>query len=165
MQKIITFLWFDNQAEEAVKFYTSVIKPSKIRSVSRYAESVANAAGRQPGSVMTIEFELAGQKFMALNGGPQFKFTEAISLMVYCATQAELDRLWNRLSAGGKEIECGWLKDKYGLAWQIVPSRLPKWLGARDAAKTRRVMEAVLKMKKLNIKKLEQAYAGKTKKA
>ncbi|MGA2246603.1 MAG: VOC family protein [Verrucomicrobiota bacterium] len=161
MQKIVPFLWFKDQAEEAVEFYTSIFKRSKVLNVARYGEAAANAAGRRSGSVMTIEFALEGQKLVALNGGPQFKFTEAISFVVNCATQAEVNKFWKKLSAGGRESQCGWLKDKYGISWQIVPTDLGKLLGGRDAAKGRRVMEALLKMKKLDITKLKQAYAGK----
>jgi len=157
MQKITPFLWFDNQAEAAVKFYTSIFKHSKIGRIARYGKEGAKASGRPAGSVMTIEFQLEGQKFVALNGGPFFKFTEAVSFVVNCRTQAELDRYWQKLSAGGKEVQCGWLKDKYGLSWQIVPTVLGELLSGKDAAKAQRVMEAMLKMVKLDIKKLQQA--------
>jgi predicted 3-demethylubiquinone-9 3-methyltransferase (glyoxalase superfamily) len=154
MQKITTFLWFDNQAEEAMNFYCSIFKDSKILSVSRYGE-----AGPGPkGQVMTGTFQLNGQEFMALNGGPEFNFTEAISLFVNCETQQEVDELWKKLSAGGEEGPCGWLKDKYGLSWQIVPSLLGKLLGDKDAAKAQRVMQAMLKMKKIDPRILQQAY-------
>jgi predicted 3-demethylubiquinone-9 3-methyltransferase (glyoxalase superfamily) len=155
MQKITPCLWFDNNAEEAVNFYVAIFKNSKIRRVARYGESSAKVSGRPAGSVMTITFELDGQEFMALNGGPVFKFTEAISLMVNCETQEELDQMWRQLSEGGEEIECGWLKDKFGLAWQIVPAVLGKLM--RDPEKTEKVMSALLKMKKLDIKTLQQA--------
>ena len=157
MQKITPFLWFDDKAEEAIKFYTSIFKKSKVRKVVRYGEVAANASGRPPGSVMTIEFELEGQAFVALNGGPYFKFTEAVSFVVNCKTQGELDYFWHALSAGGKEGQCGWLKDKYGLSWQIVPSTLGELLGGKDAARTQRVMQALLKMRKLDIKTLKDA--------
>src|SRR5512134_15111 len=124
MQKITPFLWFDNQAEEAARFYTSTFRNSRIGKISRYDEAGAKAAGRPAGSVMTVEFQLEGQEFVALNGGPEFKFTEAISFVVKCSTQAEVDWFWKKLSAGGKAVQCGWLKDKYGLAWQIVPTIL-----------------------------------------
>src|SRR5579883_2496884 len=138
-QKITPFLWFDNQAEEAVNFYTSIFKNSRILSVNRYGE-----AGPGPkGSVMTIAFELEGQKFTALNGGPVFKFTPAISFVVNCDTQEEVDNFWSRLSEGGKEIECGWLTDKYSLSWQIVPTALFKFLQDPDKAKAQRVMQAM----------------------
>jgi predicted 3-demethylubiquinone-9 3-methyltransferase (glyoxalase superfamily) len=154
MQKITTFLWFDNQAEEAMNFYCSLFKDSKILTVSRYGE-----AGPGPkGQVMTGTFQLNGQEFMALNGGPEFKFTEAISLFVNCETQHEVDELWEKLSAGGEEGPCGWLKDKYGLSWQIVPTLLGKLLGDKDAAKAQRVMQAMLKMKKIDTRVLQQAY-------
>ena len=154
MQKITTFLWFDNQAEEAMNFYCSLFKNSKILSVSRYGE-----AGPGPkGQVMTGTFQLNGQEFMALNGGPEFKFTEAISLFVNCETQQEVDELWGKLTKGGEEGPCGWLKDKYGLSWQIVPTLLGKLLGDKDAAKAQRVMQAMLKMKKIDTRILQEAY-------
>lgn len=157
MQKITPFLWYDHQAEEAANFYTSIFKNSNVLSVVRYGD-----AGPGPkGSVMTVEFELDGQNFVALNGGPQFKFTEAISLVVNCATQEEVDYFWERLTAdGGQEVQCGWLKDKYGLSWQIVPTRVIDLLKDKDSAKSQRVMEAVLQMKKIDISKSEQAYEG-----
>jgi predicted 3-demethylubiquinone-9 3-methyltransferase (glyoxalase superfamily) len=161
MQRITPFLWFDNQAEEAVKFYTSIFKNSRIGKITRYDEAGEKASGRRAGSVMTVEFQLEGQEFVALNGGPQFKFTEAVSFVVNCATQAELDRFWKKLSAGGKEVQCGWLKDKYGLSWQIVPTVLGELLSDQDAARSRRVMQAMLKMVKLDIKELKQAAQGK----
>lgn len=157
MQKITPFLWFNNNAEEAVKFYTSIFKNSKIGKIARYGEEGEKVSGRPKGSVMTIEFELEGQEFVALNGGPHFKFTEAISFVVNCKTQAEVDKYWRKLSAGGTEVQCGWLKDKYGLSWQIVPTILGKLLSDKDAAKSHRVMQAMLKMVKLDIKKLQQA--------
>lgn len=161
MQKITPFLWFNDQAEEAVKFYTSIFKKSKILNVVRYGEEAANKSGRPSGSVMTVVFEIEGQRFIALNGGPHFKFTEAVSFVVSCKTQAEVDRFWKKLSAGGQESQCGWLKDKYGLSWQIVPSALGDLLGSRDAEKNRRVMQAILQMRKLDIKALKKAYSGK----
>ena len=161
MQRITPFLWFDNQAEEAVKFYTSIFKNSRIGKITRYDEAGEKASGRRAGSVMTVEFQLEGQEFVALNGGPQFKFTEAVSFVVNCATQAELDRFWKKLSAGGKEVQCGWVKDKYGLSWQIVPTVLGELLSDQDAARSRRVMQAMLKMVKLDIKELKQAAQGK----
>jgi predicted 3-demethylubiquinone-9 3-methyltransferase (glyoxalase superfamily) len=157
MQKITPFLWFDDNAEEAVKFYTSIIKNSKIGKIARYDEAGEKAAGRPAGSVMTVEFQLEGQEFVALNGGPHFKFTEAISFVVNCETQEEVDYYWEKLSASGKEVQCGWLKDKYGLSWQIVPTVLGELLSDKDAAKAQRVMQAMLKMVKLDIKKLKQA--------
>ena len=160
MQKITPFLWFDNQAEEAVKFYTSIFKNSRIGKTARYDEAGAKVSGQPAGSVMTIEFRLDGQKFVALNGGPVFKFTEAVSFVVNCKTQKEVDYYWKKLSTGGKEVQCGWLTDKYGLSWQIVPTVLGELLGDKNAAKSQRVMQAMLKMVKLDIKKLKQA-AGK----
>jgi predicted 3-demethylubiquinone-9 3-methyltransferase (glyoxalase superfamily) len=154
MQKITPFLWFDNQAEEAAKFYASVFKNSKIVDVTRYGE-----AGPGPqGSAMTVTFELGGQEFIALNGGPHFKFTEAISFSVDCKTQEEVDEFWRRLSEGGEEGQCGWLKDKYGLSWQINPTILGEMLSDPDPEKSKRVMQAMLKMKKIDIGRLKQAY-------
>jgi predicted 3-demethylubiquinone-9 3-methyltransferase (glyoxalase superfamily) len=158
MQKISPFLWFDNQAEEAAKFYASVFKNSRIGRIARYGD-----AGPGPkGSVMTVEFQLDGQDFVALNGGPEFKFTEAISLSVLCKTQDEIDEFWKKLTQGGQEVQCGWLKDRYGLSWQVVPEVLPKMMSDPDQEKTNRVMEAVLKMKKLDIATLEKAYSGRS---
>ena len=156
MQKITTFLWFDNNAEEAVNFYVSVFKNSKINKVSRYGD----AGPGLKGSVMVMNFQLEGQEFTALNGGPAFKFTPAISLSVDCITQEEVDEFWNRLSAGGRTDQCGWLQDKYGLSWQIVPRALGELMADKDPVKANRVMQAMLKMTKLDIKKLEEAYAG-----
>ena len=154
MQKITPFLWFNDQAEEAMNFYTSIFKNSKIGSISRYGEGGPG----QPGSVMTATFELDGQEFMALNGGPLFAFTEAISLFVNCETQAEVDELWEKLTEGGEESQCGWLKDKYGLSWQIVPSVLGELLNDPDAEKAGRVMNAMFQMKKIDIAGLRSAY-------
>ncbi len=154
MQTITPFLWFDTQAEQAAKFYVSVFKNSRIVTTTRYGE-----AGPGPkGSVMTVLFELDGQQFIALNGGPQFKFTEAISFSVSCETQEDVDRFWEQLSAGGEEGPCGWLKDKYGLSWQINPTILGKMLSDPDPKTARSVMEAMLKMKKIDIAGLKQAY-------
>lgn len=161
MQKITPFLWFDNQAEEAANFYVSIFRNSKIGSISRYDEAGAKVSGRKEGSVMVIEFELEGQKFTALNGGPVFKFTPAISFLVNCETQEEIDKLWNKLSAVKEEEQCGWLKDKYGVSWQIVPTILGKLLSDKDSEKSKRVMQAMLQMKKIDIAKLKQAYAQK----
>jgi predicted 3-demethylubiquinone-9 3-methyltransferase (glyoxalase superfamily) len=158
MQQITPCLWFDDQAEEAVKFYASIFKNSKIKSITRYSEDAAKVSGRPKGSVLTVAFRLAGQEFLALNGGPIFKFTEAVSFIVNCQTQAEVDRLWEKLSEGGEKGQCGWLKDKYGLSWQIVPTMLSKMLQDKDARKSERVMSALLQMKKLDIKRLEQAF-------
>jgi len=162
MQKITPFLWFDNQAEEAVKFYTSIFKDSKIGKITRYGEAGEKVAGRPSGSVMTIEFEVEGQKFTALNGGPQFKFNESISFVVNCGTQEEVDYFWDKLTAdGGQESQCGWLKDKFGLSWQIVPTVLIDMLHDNDSRKSEHVMQAMLQMQKIDIKKLKAAYAGK----
>ena len=162
MQKITPFLWFDNQAEEAVKFYTSIFKDSKIGKITRYGEAGEKVAGRPSGSVMTIEFEVEGQKFTALNGGPQFKFTESISFVVNCGTQEEVDYFWDKLTAdGGQESQCGWLKDKFGLSWQVVPTVLIDMLHDKDSRKSEHVMQAMLQMQKIDIKKLKAAYAGK----
>jgi predicted 3-demethylubiquinone-9 3-methyltransferase (glyoxalase superfamily) len=154
MPKITPFLWFNDQAEEAMNFYTAIFKNSKISSVSRYGEGGPG----QPGAVMTATFELDGQEFMALNGGPLFTFTEAISFFVNCETQAEVDELWTKLTEGGEESQCGWLKDKYGLSWQIVPSALGELLSDPDAEKAGRVMHAMLQMKKIDIAGLRAAY-------
>ncbi len=154
-QKITTFLWFDGNAEEAANHYTSIFKNSKVLNVARYGD-----AGPGPkGAVMTVTFQLEGQDFVALNGGPQFKFTEAISLLVNCDTQWEVDELWSKLSAGGEESQCGWLKDKYGLSWQIIPTVLFELMQDRDPGKSKRVMEAMLQMKKIDIGLLENAAA------
>ena len=153
-QKITPFLWFDTQAEEALNYYTSIFKGSRINNVVHYG-----AGGPGPeGSVMTASFSLNGQEFIALNGGPHYKFTEAISFVVNCETQEEIDDLWEKLSAGGEEGRCGWLKDKFGLSWQIVPPVLPKLLGDPDRKKANRVMQAMMQMKKIDIPKLQQAY-------
>jgi len=154
VQKITPFLWFDNQAEEAANFYTSIFKNSKVGNVARYGE-----AGPGPeGSVMTVSFQIEGQEFTALNGGPAFKFTEAISFFVDCKSQEEVDELWEKLTAGGEEGPCGWLKDKFGLSWQIVPTVLIEMLNDPDPEKARRVTETMLQMKKIDIPTLEQAY-------
>jgi len=156
MQKITPFLWFDNQAEEAMNFYTSIFKNSKVGRVSRYGD-----AGPGPkGAVMSATFQLEGQEFMALNGGPLFQFTAAVSFFVNCETQEEVDHFWEKLSAGGKQEQCGWLKDKFGLSWQIVPSILGKLLGDKDPAKASRVMQAMLQMIKLDIAALKKAAEG-----
>ncbi|HEV8286170.1 MAG TPA: VOC family protein [Chitinophagaceae bacterium] len=153
MQKITPFLWFNNEAEEAAKFYTSIFKNSKIGTITRYGEEGPGPKGQ----VMTVSFQIFGQEFTALNGGPQFKFTEAISFVVNCDTQEEVDEYWDKLSKGGEKSMCGWLKDKYGLSWQIVPVALPKLLGSKDPQKAKRVMHAMLQMDKLDIKTLEMA--------
>src|SRR6266581_8438116 len=151
MQKITPFLWFDNQAEEAVKFYTSIFKNSRIGKIARYDEAGEKVSGRPAGSVMTVEFQLEGQEFVALNGGPRFKFTEAISLVVNCKTQAEVDKFWTKLSAGGAPGQCGWLKDKFGLSWQIVPRVMIELLQDKDPVKSQRVMQAMMQMTKISI--------------
>ena len=154
LQKITPFLWFDHEAEEAARFYTEIFPNSRITTDTRFGE-----AGPGPkGSVMTVGFELAGQPFAALNGGPAFHFTEAVSFVVHCDSQEEVDEMWDRLSAGGKEIQCGWLKDKYGLAWQIVPTVFFEMIQGPDAARTDRVMRAMFGMKKFDIAALEAAY-------
>jgi predicted 3-demethylubiquinone-9 3-methyltransferase (glyoxalase superfamily) len=161
IDKISPCLWFDSQAEEAANFYVSIFDNSGIDAIARYGKEGFEVHGRPAGSVMTVSFRLAGRSFTALNGGPQFKFTEAISLQVSCDTQEEVDRLWSQLSAGGEEGPCGWLKDKFGLSWQIVPSVLPKMLLDSESSKAQRVTKAFLQMKKLDIAALERAYEGK----
>jgi predicted 3-demethylubiquinone-9 3-methyltransferase (glyoxalase superfamily) len=156
VQKITPNLWFDTEAEEAAEFYTSIFKDSKITSVSYYPDS----APRPAGMVLTVEFLLEGQSFTALNGGPDFKFNEAVSLLVDCADQEEVDELWAKLGEGGEEGPCGWLKDRYGLSWQIIPTRLTELLQDDDAEKANRVMQAMLQMGKIDIGDLEKAYEG-----
>jgi predicted 3-demethylubiquinone-9 3-methyltransferase (glyoxalase superfamily) len=157
MQKITPFLWFDDQAEAAANFYVSVFKNSKVKEMTHY---IGEEPVGQKGSVMTVAFELDGQEFVALNGGPRFKFTEAFSFVVNCETQEEIDYYWDKLTAGGgEEVQCGWLTDKYGLSWQVVPMKLAEW--ARDAAGFQRVMHAVMPMKKLDLAALQKAYDGK----
>jgi len=162
IQKIIPCLWFDNQAEEAAKFYVSIFERSRIVLVSHYGTEGQAEHGRKPGSVMTVQLELDGQQLTALNGGPHFKLNEAISLQVMCETQSEIDRYWSQLSAGGDEKaqQCGWLKDRFGLSWQIVPALLPALVSDPDKAKAGRVIKAIMKMKKLDISALKQAHAG-----
>ena len=160
MQKITPFLWFDDKAEEAANFYVSLFKNSKIGDITRYDEAAAKASGRPSGSVMVIEFQLEGQKFVGLNGGPHFKFTEAVSFVVNCETQQEVDEFWEKLSKGGEESQCGWLKDRYGLSWQVVPTILPKLFQNKDPEQTQRVMKAMLQMKKIDIAKLKEAAEG-----
>jgi predicted 3-demethylubiquinone-9 3-methyltransferase (glyoxalase superfamily) len=162
IQKISPCLWFDHQAEEAASFYTSIFRNSKIGRISRYGEAGRETHRMTPGSVMVVAFELNGQSFTALNGGPIFKFNEAISLQVNCETQEEIDYYWEKLGAGGDEKarQCGWLKDKYGVSWQIVPTVLPEMTSDPNPARTGRVMEAIMKMKKINIDELKRAYAG-----
>ncbi len=163
MQKITPFLWFDSQAEEAAKFYVSIFKNSKLGQVSRYGKEGYEIHKQPAGRAMTVQFELDGQAFTALNGGPVFQFNESVSFQVHCETQEEVDHYWNALAAGGdpKAQQCGWLKDKYGLSWQIVPNILGRLLGDKDAAKSGRVMQAMLQMKKLDIAALTRAYEQK----
>ncbi len=158
MQKITPCLWFDNQAEEAMNFYVSIFKNSKVGYTTQYGNEGAKISGRPKGSVMTVTFQLDGQEFMALNGGPYFKFTEAVSFIIHCESQEEIDELWEKLSEGGEKGQCGWLKDQYGLSWQIVPTMLGEMMLDRDSEKTNRVMDAILQMKKLDIKRLQQAF-------
>jgi predicted 3-demethylubiquinone-9 3-methyltransferase (glyoxalase superfamily) len=159
-QRITPFLWLDDQAEEAAKCYTSIFKNSRITGMTRYDEEGAQAAGRPRGTVMTVAFELDGQEFIALNGGPMFKFTEAISLVVNCETQAEVDHYWEQLTDGGQEVQCGWLKDRFGVSWQVVPTVLTELLQDKDPEKAKRVMAAMLQMKKLSIDGLKRASEG-----
>jgi predicted 3-demethylubiquinone-9 3-methyltransferase (glyoxalase superfamily) len=163
MQKISPCLWFDDQGEEAAKFYTSIFKHAKMGDVTRYGKEGYEIHGREEGTVMTVEFEIEGQKFLALNGGPIFKFNEAISFQVYCETQEEVDYYWEKLSEAGDEKaqQCGWLKDKYGVSWQIVPTILIKMLKDKDSEKSQRVMKAMLQMHKLDISILKKAYEEK----
>ena len=156
MQRIVTNLWFDTEAEDAAEFYTSVFKNSRIVSVARYTE----AGPRPAGTVMTVEFELDGQRFIGINGGPEFKFDEAISLMINCETQEEIDYYWERLTEGGEESQCGWLKDRYGLSWQVVPTGMDEVFSGPDPERARRAMEALLKMRKLDISVLRRAADG-----
>ena len=158
MQKITPFLWFDDNAEEAVNFYVSVFRNSRVVGVSRYGEAGSKSSGRPKGSVMTVAFELEGQPFVALNGGPAFAFTPAISLVVNCETQKEIDELWEKLTDGGEEVECGWLKDRYGVSWQIVPAAIWEIIADPDPERADRVMQAVIRMKKLDIEGLKRAY-------
>jgi predicted 3-demethylubiquinone-9 3-methyltransferase (glyoxalase superfamily) len=159
MQKITPFLWFDGQAEDAVNFYTSLFKNSKIGRILRNAEEAAEQTGRPVGSVLTIEFEIEGQEFVALNGGPLFKFNESVSFVINCETQEEVDYFWQKLTAdGGEESQCGWLKDKFGLSWQVTPTVLIDMLHDKDAGKAERVMHAMLQMRKIDIKMLKNAY-------
>ena len=158
MQKITPCLWFDDQAEEAINFYVSIFNNSGVGTVTRYGEAGSEVAGRPEGTVMTILFQLEGQEFLALNGGPVFTFSPAISFMVDCRTQEEVDTLWEKLSAGGQTQQCGWLQDRYGVSWQIVPTVLGEMLQNKDTEKSERVMQAMLQMKKIDIGGLEQAY-------
>jgi predicted 3-demethylubiquinone-9 3-methyltransferase (glyoxalase superfamily) len=162
VNKISPCLWFDDQAEEAAKFYTGIFRNSKIVKVARYGKAGQETHGKKPGSVMVVDFELDGQRFTGLNGGPQFKFNEAISFQVFCETQQELDYFWDKLSAGGDKAaqQCGWLKDKFGASWQVVPTVMQELVGEPDQANSQRAFAAMMKMKKLDIAELKRAYAG-----
>jgi predicted 3-demethylubiquinone-9 3-methyltransferase (glyoxalase superfamily) len=159
-QKITPCLWFDTQAEEAANFYTSVFDGGRIKQVSRYGKAGQDVHGKAPGSVMVVEFEIAGQTFTALNGGPHFKFTEALSFQVMCDSQDEIDRFWAKLSEGGQQGQCGWLKDRFGLSWQIVPSALPHLIGNASGEARERIISAVMGMKKFDLAALQRAAAG-----
>jgi predicted 3-demethylubiquinone-9 3-methyltransferase (glyoxalase superfamily) len=158
IQKITPFLWFDDQAEEAAKFYSSIFRNSKIGRIGRYSEEAAQHTGKAAGSAMTVEFEIDGQQFVGLNGGPMFKFTEAVSFAVKCNSQDEVDYFWEKLSAGGEKIQCGWLKDKFGLSWQVVPVELIELM--HDPAKAQKAMGAVMQMDKIDIAKVKRAIDG-----
>jgi predicted 3-demethylubiquinone-9 3-methyltransferase (glyoxalase superfamily) len=162
MQRITPFLWFDDQAEAAVNFYVSIFENSNVGTTARYDDEGAKAAGRPIGSVMTVGFELDGQEFVALNGGPLFKFTEAVSFVVNCQTQAEVDHYWEKLSAGGQQVQCGWLKDRFGVSWQVLPTVLSEMVQDKDRERSRRVMAAMLTMKKIDIEALTRAYEGRS---
>jgi predicted 3-demethylubiquinone-9 3-methyltransferase (glyoxalase superfamily) len=159
-QKILPCLWFDTEAEEAAKFYCSIFKDSRIETISRYGNEGREKHGREPGSVMVVVFDLEGQRFVGLNGGPHFKFTEAISFQIHCQSQQEVDYYWSKLTQGGKEVQCGWLKDKFGLSWQVVPTALIEMMMDSDSAKVARVTKAYLQMKKFDISALTRAYEG-----
>ncbi len=157
---LVPCLWFDTEGEEAARFYVSVFPASKLGRIGRYVEEGSDVHGKSAGSVVTVEFELAGQRFLALNGGPQYKFDEAVSFQIHCDTQEEIDHYWEKLTEGGKEVACGWLKDRFGLSWQVVPKVLPEMLLDPDKAKVGRVFDAFMKMTKYDIAELERAYAG-----
>jgi predicted 3-demethylubiquinone-9 3-methyltransferase (glyoxalase superfamily) len=161
VQKILPCLWFDTEAEDAAKFYCSIFKDSRIETISRYGNEGHEKHGREPGSVMVVVFDLEGQRFVGLNGGPHFKFTEAISFQIHCQSQQEVDYYWSKLTQGGKEVQCGWLKDKFGLSWQVVPTALIDMLMDSDSAKVGRVTKAYLQMKKFDIEALRRAFDGK----
>jgi predicted 3-demethylubiquinone-9 3-methyltransferase (glyoxalase superfamily) len=158
--KITPCLWFDKEAEDAAKFYVSIFPNSKLGRISRYGNEGQEIHGGKPGSVLYVEFEIDGQPFVAMNGGPLFKFDEAVSFQVHCDTQEEIDYFWDRLTEGGQEVQCGWLKDKYGLSWQVVPTVMARMMTDPDRAKSDRVMKAFLQMKKYDIAALERAYEG-----
>jgi predicted 3-demethylubiquinone-9 3-methyltransferase (glyoxalase superfamily) len=159
MQKITPHLWFDHQAEEAANFYVSIFKNSRIGTITRYGEEGAKVSGKAMGTVLTVAFQIEGQEFVALNGGPVFAFSPAISFLVNCETQQEIDELWDKLSEGGEKVQCGWLKDRYGLSWQIVPTALGEMLQDQDGERSERVMKALLQMVKIDIEGLKQAYS------
>jgi predicted 3-demethylubiquinone-9 3-methyltransferase (glyoxalase superfamily) len=159
-RKLTTCLWFDTEAEDAANFYASVFKDAKVGKITRYGKEGYEIHGKAAGSVMTVEFEIAGKTFIALNGGPHFKFNESVSFQVHCETQQEIDNFWEKLSAGGREGHCGWLKDKYGVSWQVVPAPLARMLADADAKASERVTKAFLKMKKYDIAELERAFEG-----
>jgi predicted 3-demethylubiquinone-9 3-methyltransferase (glyoxalase superfamily) len=158
-KRITPCLWFDDQAEEAAKFYASVFKNFKIGKISRYGKEGFEVHGRKEGTVMTVEFEIEGQKFVALNGGPHFKFNEAVSFQIHCETQQEIDFFWSKLSEGGQEQPCGWLKDKFGLSWQVIPDALPKMLMDENPEKSQLVMKSILQMRKIDLDALKRAQA------
>ena len=159
-KRITPCLWFDDQAEEAARFYASVFKNSKIGKISRYGKEGFEVHGRKEGTVMTVEFEIEGQKFVALNGGPHFKFNEAVSFQIHCETQQEIDFFWSKLSEGGREQPCGWLKDKFGLSWQVIPDALPRMLMDENSEKSQRVMKSMLQMRKIDLAALQQAQSA-----
>jgi len=158
--RITPCLWFDSQAEEAVKFYASVFKNSKIGKISHYGKEGFEVHGRKAGTVMTVEFEIEGQKFVALNGGPHFQFNEAVSFQIHCETQAEIDHFWSKLTEGGKEQPCGWVKDRFGLSWQVIPNALPQMLMDENSEKAQRVMKSMLQMRKIDLDALKRAQAA-----
>lgn len=161
MKRISPCLWFDNQADEAAKFYVSIFKNSKVGKIAHYDAASSKASGQPEGSVMTVAFELDGTEFLGLNGGPQFKFSEATSFIIYCESQREVDDFWEKLSKGGQPLGCGWVKDRFGLCWQVTPTVLPQLLTDKDSAKASRVMQAMLQMTKIDIEKLQEAAKGK----
>ena len=158
--RITPCLWFDSQAEEAAKFYASVFKNSKIGKISHYGKEGFEVHGRKAGTVMTVEFEIDGQKFVALNGGPHFQFNEAVSFQIHCETQAEIDHFWSKLTEGGKEQPCGWVKDRFGLSWQVIPNALPQMLMDENSEKAQRVMKSMLQMRKIDLDALKRAQAA-----